>query len=440
MKKTIIALAITGSIVISGVVAVAAQNSNKQDVLSSQEISKKALSYVKGKVYKIELEQEKSGPVYEIDVKGTKAEYELKLDAKTGELLKKSTKYNTSNLTGKKIGIARAKQIALNSVKGKIRKAKLDKEDNIYEIEIIKGKYEYEFDINAYTGKILKKDKEKITSAKKGNVISLRRAKQIALRSVNGVVQQAQYNQNNGLYEIHIVKNSKTYKLNIDAHTGAIINQRDGNSVYTASIGNIIGLEEAKQIALNAVGGVVTSANLDSEDGVYDVEVQSGEFEYEFEINAHTGAIVKQQKESTSQTFASIGANTISMESAKQIALSKVSGTILSANYEQASNLYEISISANGYEYEFDINAQTGAIVKQDQEPLENTATNNDAAIISSQKASQIALSKAKGTVTKIDLEEGIYEVEVKDGTYEYEIEIDAKTGDILSFDKEYED
>lgn len=304
MKKTIITLAITGSLAITGVVAVAAQNSSKKDILSSQEISKKALSYVKGEVYQVELDHEKSGPVYEVDVKDTKAQYELKLDAKTGELLKKSTEYN-----------------ATKTVENKM-----------------------------------------------------------------------------------------------------------------------IDLEEAKKIALKAVDGEITAARLDDEDNVYEVEVRSGEYDYEFEIDTTTGDIIKKQKETRIQHLTSTGKTTISLEKAKETALSKVSGTVTSANYDQEDGVYEISINAKGYEYDFDIHDQTGKIIKQEQERVKNDISNNDPTVISSKEASKIALSKAKGTVTKIDLEDGIYEIEVKDGTYEYEIEIDAKTSDILNFEKDYED
>lgn len=431
-----IALAITGSLAITGVVAVAAQNSSKEDILSSKEISKIALSYVKGKVYKVELDHEKVGPVYEVDINGTKAEYELKLDAQTGELLKKSTKYMTSTQVSKKmISVEKAKKIALNSVKGKIRKAKLDKEDAVYEIEMIKGKFEYEVEINAFTGKIIKIDKEVL--AKNGKMISLKKAKQIALNSIGGVVQKAQYNQNNGVYEIFVVKNSKTYRLNIDGYTGSIMSQQGENDTVSNG-GNVIGLEKAKQIALNAIGGSIVTANLDSEDGVYEIVVSNGGFYYDLEIDVQTGEIIKQEKESTSQAFTSNGTEMIGIEKAKQIALSQLNGTISSANYDQDDGIYEIIINANGYDHEFDINAQTGAIIKQDKELAENTT--GDSPIISSQKASEIALSKANGTVTKIDLEDGVYDVEVKDGTYDYEIEIDAQTGNVLSIDKEYDD
>ncbi|HWI49472.1 MAG TPA: PepSY domain-containing protein [Rummeliibacillus sp.] len=439
MKKTMIAFAITGCLAVSGVVAVAAQNTGKHNILSSEEISKKALSYVKGQVYKVELDHEKRGPVYDVDVKNKQAKYELKLDAKTGELLEKSTKYTSDfALDHKMIGLERAKKIALKVVNGKIQNAKLNEDNDIYEIEILKGKFEYDIDINAYTGKIVKKNKEKMTTSNR-KAISLNKAKQIALNYINGVVQKAKYDSHRGIYEIHVAKNSTTYKFNIDAYTGEILKGESKGATNTVSSYGI-GVEKAKQIALNAVGGTVIEATLDNDDGVYEVKVQNGDFVYQVEINAITGVIVKQEKGDSSQSLNNNGTTVIGIEKAKQIALSKVSGTVTSTNYDQDNGVYEISISANGYEYDFDINAQTGDIIKQDQKSVESASANNDSAIITSQQASQIALTKAKGTVTKIDLENGVYDVEILDGTYQYAIKIDAQTGDVLSVNKDYED
>ncbi|MEK4762141.1 PepSY domain-containing protein [Viridibacillus sp. FSL E2-0187] len=392
MKKMITALAITGSLAVSGVVAAAGIQTNSGKILSSEEISKKALSYVKGTVYKVELDKEKGVQVYEIDVRGKSKEYELTLDAKTGKLLEKKTETTkVSNTVNNKnvIGLAKAKEIALKSVKGSVKKAKLDREDGIYEIEIIRAGYEYDFDINAYTGKIVKKEKEKISK-----------------------------------------------------------------KVVT---GKVIGLEKAKQIALNNVGGTVQKAKLDKSDGVYEIEIINGTTEYEFEIHAKTGKILKKESEvaddvitttkpSTPNTGNTANPSTpnkvIGIEEAKAIALKSVNGTVKKAEYDREDGVYEFEILTTDYEYDIDVDAITGKVMITDKERITKTPNNPATPFIGEQKASQIALTKAKGTITKIELDEedGVYEIEVKDGMYEYELEIDAKTGTILDFEKEYED
>ncbi|MGE7624670.1 PepSY domain-containing protein [Viridibacillus sp. NPDC096237] len=389
MKKMITAIALTGSLAVTGVVAAAGIQNSASKILSSEEVSKKALSYVKGTVYKVELDKEKGTQVYEIDVQGkNNKEYELKLDAKTGELLEKKMEISkVSNTVNEKqvIGLAKAKEIALKSVKGSVKKAKLDREDGIYEIEIIRAEYEYEFDINAYSGKIVKKEKEKISK-----------------------------------------------------------------KVVT---GKIIGLEKAKKIALNNVGGTVQKAKLDKSDGVYEIEIINGATEYEFEIDAKTGEILKKESEVSDDVITTTKPSTgnttkpttinkaIGIAKAKEIALQSVNGTVKKSKYDQEDGVYEFEILTNEYEYEIDVDAVTGKATISDKERITKTPKATTS-FIGEQKASQIALTKAKGTITKIELDEedGVYEIEVKDGMYEYELEIDAMTGAILDFEKDYED
>lgn len=76
-------------------------------------------------------------------------------------------------------------------------------------------------------------------------------------------------------------------------------------STDAASAKEKISLDQAKSIALKEAGlsekdGKWKKEELDREDGrqVYDLEFVSGEREYEFEIDAQTGAVVEFKKES----------------------------------------------------------------------------------------------------------------------------------------------
>ena len=116
--------------------------------------------------------------VYEIKFTVNGTEYEYEIDAVTGRILdkdqeesEKSPSKKTSAPDGSKtsnIGAAKAKAIALsdagiNASEANRLKCKLetDRDRKIYEVEFEAGGYEYEYDIDAVTGTILERDKER---------------------------------------------------------------------------------------------------------------------------------------------------------------------------------------------------------------------------------------------------------------------------------------
>ena len=122
---------------------------------------------------------------------------------------------------------------------------------------------------------------------------------------------------------------------------------------------------------------------------------------------------------------------------------------------------YDVEFKANGYEYDYKINAKNATIIKSEKKAIKTkkasskktttvaktTATKTKASYIGVAKAKKIALDHAKLTASKVkkleaelDREKGvyIYEVEFRYGNYKYEYDINATTGKILKVDKEY--
>ena len=99
----------------------------------------------------------KKGRTYTFKIKGIKKWSAKKYRTVTGKVkIKKASKF---------IGVAKAKNIALKNAgltakQVVFRKAKFEYDDGlyIYEIEFLKGGYEYEYEIHAKTGRILAKD------------------------------------------------------------------------------------------------------------------------------------------------------------------------------------------------------------------------------------------------------------------------------------------
>ena len=146
----------------------------------------------------------------------------------------------------------------------------------------------------------------------------------------------------------------------------------------------------------------------------------------------------------------------ISAEHAKEIALNhagvhqgEVNMIKVERDFDHGIYEYEIEFWKNGTEYDYTINADTGAIIKQKQEMKyhHNTPINNgqmQGARISSQQATNIALSHANLTndqikflscKPKVDDGREIYDIKFWKGFTEYEYEIDAITGNVLEFD-----
>ena len=162
-----------------------------------------------------------------------------------------------------------------------------------------------------------------------------------------------------------------------------------------------IGIEKANKIAISHAGlssGSVSfvKAKIDTEDGVkvYDIEFYSGNVEYDYEINAATGAImsfdqdienyeIPTQPQSAAPTQAATqpqpaaptqaAASGISADRAKQIALSHagVSGasfTKVELDTDDGVRVYEIEFKVGNVEYDYDIDATSGAILSSSSE------------------------------------------------------------------------
>ncbi|WP_369436309.1 PepSY domain-containing protein [Lysinibacillus fusiformis] len=166
VKKIIVIPALVATLgvgTVIGATTLLTGNAQEKKVLTMQEIEKKALAVVDGSVTDIEFDENRYRSIYEVEVYTETEEYDLKFDAYTGKLLNQKKELrdddegdlienNTSTTT--KITKAQAMEKALTKAKGTVTKVKLD--NGVYEIEIIDGQFEYEIDINASTGEIVK--------------------------------------------------------------------------------------------------------------------------------------------------------------------------------------------------------------------------------------------------------------------------------------------
>ena len=167
--------------------------------------------------------------------------------------------------------------------------------------------------------------------------------------------------------------------------TEAVGVAKKANKSNKANKAKKISADKAKKIALGDaklaekdVTFVKVELELEDNRLVYDVEFYSGNVEYDYDIDAVSGAIVSADKDIENyvipaQPSTEAKATEISVEKAKQIALSHAGVgsarfTKAKIDYENGVKVYEIEFKVGNMEYEYDINVLNGAIVSSSAE------------------------------------------------------------------------
>ena len=181
--------------------------------------------------------------------------------------------------------------------------------------------------------------------------------------------------------------------------------------------------------------------------------------------NAQNNTVNNPQDNNTNNAQNNIVNNTgnISLDKAKEIALShaglsadQVRFVKVNMDFDDGIQKYDIKFYCNGQEYDYEINSSNGQIVQFDYDMEYNYIPNNNTtnyqsnvnttANISVERAKEIALSHAglaSNQVTfqriELDFDNGIqkYEIEFYYNYREYSYEIDANTGNILSYEQD---
>lgn len=248
-------------------------------------------------------------------------------------------------------------------------------------------------------------------------------------------------------------------------------------SAPTVESGELVSVspDEAIDIALEHAGVSRENAvmlgvpSLDEENGKahYDIEFGYDGFEYDYEVAVADGSVLKAEKEAEKDTVSEsvsvpVSENSnngyISVETAKQKALDdagvKAEDAVFIKAYYDSDDIvphYDVKFEANGYEYEYEIKASDGSVLEKDvdreREAANSTPASNE--YISADDAKSIAFDHAgveaadvKYSKAELDSDDLIvhYDVEFVAGDYEYEYEINAESGNVIAYDKEFND
>ncbi|HWK22034.1 MAG TPA: PepSY domain-containing protein [Ureibacillus sp.] len=121
MKKVILVPALVGIMGIGGIIAVAGEDlisfAESSKLLTKSEIKTKALAEVNGTITEIEYEHERNKSYYEVEVMTNDAEYDLVLDAITGEILSKRKELIGHNIGARDNQSTQVSTVSSNQVK-----------------------------------------------------------------------------------------------------------------------------------------------------------------------------------------------------------------------------------------------------------------------------------------------------------------------------------
>ena len=113
-------------------------------------------------------------------------------------------------------------------------------------------------------------------------------------------------------------------------------------------------------------------------------------------------------------------------------------------DYDDGISIYEVDFGVGGKEYEYDIKADDGQILKTDYEIDEDYVDPNTQTAVSEADARASALARVEGASDsdiriKLDRDDGrlIYEGKIIYNNTEYEFEISADTGEFLKWEQD---
>lgn len=326
------------------------------------------------------------------------------------------------------------------------------------------------------------------------------------------------------VYEVEFIAEGTEYEYWIKASDGTVVKKESkllSNASQAAAAASQTGdkngqitLEEAQAAALADAGLTAedvtfTKGKLDYDDGVayYDVEFVCDNTEFEYEINAATGDVYSKSKEtfstaagngaqngtqnsqttdasqSGSQSGQTAGTTQTTGTASEQIDLSAAQAAALTdaglaaedvtftkgeLDYDDGVLTYEIEFCANGCEYSYHINANTGAVCEKDWDECDHAQHHNGAGngngagtgsatgtgagnaygvSVDLEEAKSIAVAQAGLSVSdvtflkaKLDHDDGcaVYEIEFYYDGVEHECKVSCSTGAVLEYEKDH--
>lgn len=211
----------------------------------------------------------------------------------------------------------------------------------------------------------------------------------IGIMTLGGMLMTGCAGQNNSSVQNNGTVNSQTDATEDTTNTVNNTTNTNTANTNTNQTGNNqnsgqISAEEAKKIALDHAGvkesdvtSIQTKQDIDDGNSIYEVEFYTADKKYDYDIKMDDGTVLKVDFEAIQNANGSNGNQTqITEEEAMNIVLKKVDGATkdmisMHQDVDDGMLLYEGQLIYNGTEYEFEINAYTGDIIKWEQDSFQ---------------------------------------------------------------------
>ena len=344
--KVMIAAGVAVVVVGGGIIITNATSQNTQiNANQAKEIALKdaGVSSNDATFSKAALEKEDGRTVFDVEFKTKDNSYEYTIASNDGDIIDRNVEAlnkatNTDAAASITLEEAKAKALSDAGVKESDvtftkTESKTDDGQEVYEIDFRDSTKKYDYTIVKNGGKIIEKESERLSTnqsssttssansnktnntannnSSTSNLLGKEKVKSIVLSDAGVASTDAEftkikleYEDGVQVYDVKFVTSSMEYEYEIHAKDGTI-RERSSEKLETAKpSSNYIGVDSAKNTALNHAGlsassVTFTKAKLENDDGisVYEIEFRQGQMEYEYTIDATKGTILEWDKD-----------------------------------------------------------------------------------------------------------------------------------------------
>lgn len=226
-------------------------------------------------------------------------------------------------------------------------------------------------------------------------VIGAEKAKEKALSyvdrsaaDVTGMATELEWDDGVQHYEVKFHDGAVRYDIDVRADNGAVIgvDKKMWRAAGSAAVTGDITLDKAKEKALAYAGvaakdATFTKGKLDRDDGVryYEIEFSDKSNKYEVDLLASDGTVLEYSWKKLKTDTATTVQGAVTAEKAKEIALKHAGISAANATFTKVKQdrdhgvlEYELEFVSGMMEYEYEINASTGAVTDFDVDYIDD--------------------------------------------------------------------